>query len=220
MEQKFATDEERVQLAKDVLAQLDAGRLCGAPSSSWFIGFPMPETLAYFKRMHIDTEAWSCNRFSDACIAEYCADDADDEKNGDEYWTIGARRARDGHAHPYPLEAADLRDVIPHFTVCEVCAVGALVVATAKRHDNMKLTDLESGGVFAALRSYFSKEQLLLIEMVYEKEDIEAAHTADQREAVSRMWEDVPTGSARLRLIMENIVANNGTFVVNAAPTS
>ena len=78
----------------------------------------------------------------------------------------------------------------------------------------MKIELLEKKGVFFAMKEYFSQEQLLLIEIVYEKADYEFELKSADRERAVDLWADVPAGTARLRLIMNNIVDNNGTFVV------
>lgn len=210
-EKKIATDAERVQLAEDVLKQLAAGSLCGVPSGNWFVGFPMTDALPYFSTMHLSLED-----FGEGNISSYNGEEEDNAKEDTDYWVVGARGPRGRSSdQPHPVCDLDLQEVLTKLPVCEVCAVGSLVVAAAKRYDNMKVEYLDTNGVFSAMSPYFERQQLLLIELVYEKAAMSPGEfTSEQRNAAADMWDEVPTGSERLKLIMQNIVSNNGTFVV------
>lgn len=212
MEEKIATAEERVQLAKDVLQQLAAGSLCGVPPANWFIGFPVVTAIPFFDSKHL-----SIDDFGDRCLSTYDVDDEDHDKYREEHWVVGSRGERtDTGGQPDSLLDTDLQEVLAKLPMCEVCAVGSLVVAAAKRHDNMKIVDLEKSGVFTVMAPYFEYGQLLLIEMAYEQSHMGVyEHTREEADAAMQMWPDVPTGSRRLKLIMENIIENNGTFVTS-----
>lgn len=218
-----ATDEVRVQLAKDVLAQILEGKLCGTPKGAWFIGFEYDTAKRIYADLHLDITEENESAFMD--YVDPNADDADEEdeaaskaidaRHGNMYLAVGARTVRHGNLLCHPVRELDLQEMLLRAEgKCCVCGIGSLVVAAAARFDNMKIEVLESKGVFAAMADYFSKEQLELIETVYEQCDHDCNVPTTQRARAYELWQNVPAGTERLRLIMENIVANNGRFVV------
>lgn len=218
-ETKFATDDVRVQLANDVLAQIDAGILYGTPKGAWFIGFEYELAAKVYKELSLNL-----SEEGEGAFMEYAAEDADedadeesaDPRHGISYLAIGGRSAMASRTIVCDtVLELDLQDFLQRAGgKCCVCGIGSLVVAAAARYDNMKIDLLEKKGVFVAMKEYFSREQLQLIEIVYEKADYDTELKSADRERAVNMWPDVPSGTPRLRLIMENIVTNNGTFVV------
>jgi len=218
-ETKFATDDVRVQLAKDVLTQLGEGKLCGVPRGNWFIGFPKPDAERLYESMHMvegDLGESAFSTYDDPLYADLDEDDVPASlaaKQDEDYWIVGTRGECFGNFRASEtLLALDLQEILLKMPTCEVCAVGSLVVAAARRFDNMKLELLEHRGVFTALEPYFSKGQAMIIEAAYEG-DRGGSHSVECL-AASKLWPDTATGSYRLQLVMENIIANNGTFVV------
>lgn len=214
-ETKFATDDVRVLLAQDVLAQIEVGKLRGTPKGAWFIGFEYDVAKKVYADLALDL-----SDEGDSCLMEYDAGDEDEEEDsqdpehGKTYLAIGAR-------HPLStrsivcdtVRALDLQELLQRAdSQCCVCGIGSLIVAAAARYDNMKVELLEKKGVFNALKDYFSREQLQLIEAVYEQSDYDCELMSADRAAAVDMWPDVPAGTSRLRLIMQNIIDNNGTF--------
>lgn len=93
--------------------------------------------------------------------------------------------------------------------VCHVCAIGACFLAYVQRFDKVKTNFW--GTVFAdnmklALEEYFDLHQLYMIESAFE------LWPRSGVEFVLYYYNETP--SFRLRKIMQNIVANNGEFVV------
>lgn len=217
-ETKFATDEIRVQLANDVLAQIAKGNLIGTPEGSWFIGFEYELAANVYKELALNLSDEGEDSFS-----RYNAEDADedtdeesaDPRHGMPYLTIGSRETQLQRIVCDTVLGLDLQEFLQRAGgKCCVCGIGSLVVAAAARYDNMKIDLLEKKGVFYAMKEYFSSEQLRLIEIVYECGDYDCELKYDDRIRAVNMWPSVPSGTHRLRLIMENIVANNGIFVV------
>lgn len=120
----------------------------------------------------------------------------------------------------------DLRDVIGEQT-CETCALGGLFVCAVKRVDALKISELENGeyveysdvgveteDVFAYLRKFFSESQLNAIEAAFEQGNGVASGSYAARSFAS----DIDDAELRMRLILENIVANKGTFDPSIKP--
>lgn len=105
---------------------------------------------------------------------------------------------------------------------CQVCAKGALFVAKLDRLGGVDLGEYTAkaygGDPSDYLLEYFSQYQLDLIECAFEQDAgymCVATDDAGEEEAevASDFAEGISDPSERLRLIMENIVAHNGTFV-------
>ena len=188
---KLPPSVKRVQIARDVLAQLDSKRLIAA-SGFWLTG------------------ANSGKLFDKADI----------------------------------IVDAELQDVLSQTKKCEGCALGGMFMCAVERANKLKVGSLdneEGNGqlsetdTFDYLKKFFSLEQLNLIEFTFEK-GRGAAHgvPSDQQElALTFFGDDVydtdyvddgnddevgPTPEIRMRLIMENIIANKGRFVVTRKP--
>lgn len=103
---------------------------------------------------------------------------------------------------------------------CEVCALGGMFVAAVEKADKLKVFELsEVYGGEATLQQedcrdylarFFDEEQLMSIESAFEEDDFGDADAAGFTDC-----EDPPT---RMRLIMENIVANRGRFKPSRKP--
>lgn len=114
--------------------------------------------------------------------------------------------------------------------VCSVCAIGALTISyltlcpkVISRNVLFDTLDLEDSNasrltIQSILAPYFDVEQLELIEAVFE-ETTAYANTADVDYAANygrymRIIRQVGTDHDMLILIMQNIIDNDGTFVV------
>jgi len=101
----------------------------------------------------------------------------------------------------------DAQPLVPQFEKnCKVCAMGACLLSYIRLYDNVKVDDMltaysgisvDSMFIEKTLRDVFSKEQLGLMEHEFECSDV---------------YKSIEDPKKRLRLIMLNIVKNNGTF--------
>lgn len=126
---------------------------------------------------------------------------------------------------------ADVQDLLLNKSgfKCNVCALGSLLMGAIRFKNSVDLEDLEGlRQSFDSLcwlpqniTNYFSEDQLQLIEFTYEggngwftegRENLTISKE-DQVKALkfSQQSKDPDT---RLRMILKNIIANNGTFVV------
>lgn len=117
---------------------------------------------------------------------------------------------------------------------CNVCALGSLFMSCTNLNNNTCISDIHYGGECSllgerieegdtlsnGLNKIFSKKQLQLIEVYFEKGDGwfgEAGYTGNYIGEDSRHVEyfndAYPDDDERLVEIMKNIVANDGTFV-------
>jgi len=117
---------------------------------------------------------------------------------------------------------------------CNVCALGSLFMSCTNLNNNTCVSDINYGGegteigerieegdtLSNGLNKIFSKKQLQLIEVYFEKGDGwfgEAGYTGNYIGEDSRHVEyfndAYPDDDERLVEIMKNIVANDGTFV-------
>lgn len=103
---------------------------------------------------------------------------------------------------------------------CTCCALGAMMLSEVRINDKLKIGALmDDGGSGVDFRMYhggdedrlcdfFDYQQLSLIESAYER----GTGRYDGTERSVSFGERYKTPERRLRAIMENIVANNGTF--------
>lgn len=101
---------------------------------------------------------------------------------------------------------------------CTVCGIGALFVCGVLRGNALTGTQisLDGGDNFGVhgsatlkyLRRYFSWQQLARIESAFERW---GKFTKDGNEFARQVYDD----ETRMRLIMQNIILNNGTFKSN-----
>jgi hypothetical protein len=109
-----------------------------------------------------------------------------------------------------------LRDV--NLGKCQVCMMGALFLGQAVRDINCTIEALLWGQCRDKLRSYFSQEQLDLIEVYFEGRvynwNTTTLHKGfDEDEKAHQFLQQHPNDSKRMKLILRNIVKNNGIFV-------
>ena len=106
---------------------------------------------------------------------------------------------------------------------CTVCALGALAISClTKRTDFTTLDELSSFRESDRLRSvihdllspYFSSDQLDLIEAAFEERADYARVRTPQVEIASKLYSLVDLPEERLICIMQNIIDNQGTFVI------
>jgi len=123
-------------------------------------------------------------------------------------------------------EDVEVCDVTRKLKKCNVCALGGMFIAAVERADKLKGRDLQGGtdwdgtrvqlaqkDVFRYMEQFFSKKQLQLIEAAFERGAGACNNTVAE--------EFCPVGlgpEERMRLIMENIVANNGRFLPGKRP--
>lgn len=109
---------------------------------------------------------------------------------------------------------------------CEACALGSLFICAVTRAND--ITVEQAGVSYGAidpphkyLSRFFTKSQMALIEAAFEQSPSFAGKVSEKRrEQAVAFVSEVPDAQGasyaqeelRLRLIMENIVANNGTF--------
>jgi hypothetical protein len=149
-----------------------------------------------------------------------------------------------------------LRELFPQIEVCDVCALGGLFMSCTRFNnktkvgavrdcsweDRLKVASerpmgqiIREGGSFSnQLDQFFSREQLMLIEMAFEEgegsfqvvfemnsylnEDNQWTRITPEIEravkfAKNNLCGDFDQRTLRLQKIMENIIANGGTFV-------
>lgn len=100
-----------------------------------------------------------------------------------------------------------LRDIV--LGTCQVCALGAMFLAKAVRYDNVVVPDIfDSILVYSKLAEHFDRQQLELIELTYEHQ-----YHMNAYGRAAGFAETFPDGEPRLRAILENIIANHGTFI-------
>jgi hypothetical protein len=100
---------------------------------------------------------------------------------------------------------------------CTVCAIGACFVAAVERADGLAAKDFdeEPESMRDYLSSWFSMEQLGLIEAAFEKSAGYAENQGCSWHSASlaaRFGMDYDDPTARMIAIMKNIVDNDGTF--------
>jgi len=120
---------------------------------------------------------------------------------------------------------------------CKVCALGGMFYSMVRRFDKVTvgrgditnrclgdyLTFVESSVVFSELGKYFPHHQLAMIESAFEMIDMidweDHDHIGDAEVDRSILFAQKPDYSgdgkspaSRLRMIMENVVENNGVF--------
>jgi hypothetical protein len=99
---------------------------------------------------------------------------------------------------------------------CQVCAKGALFVCTVLKqnqvsNDEFERVDMNSGSdLSSAMKELFSASQLRLIETEFEGRDMECEWRSCPIAPKMGLMHYTPT--ERLIKIMENIIANKGTF--------
>lgn len=118
---------------------------------------------------------------------------------------------RSGGEYPDPLKQLD--QVIEQNkgrSNCQVCAIGALLVADVMLRDKMMVKDIGSGsGLKQRLRRHFGLGQLGLIESAFEGSMMGYSHDCYKAIDFGRQHK---RGLNRLKAIMRNIIRNRGNF--------
>lgn len=116
-------------------------------------------------------------------------------------------------------------------TQCSVCAKGAIFAVKVLNYNDYKLTEsdvswgleLDEEDMVENLKGIFTQLQLNLIENAFEQEVLNG-FTYDlnfpKHIRAATMYHNVPDPKDRLRLIMHNIIENQGTFAVPSHITS
>ena len=133
-----------------------------------------------------------------------------------------------------PVMEGDLKDNLDTVQKkCRVCLLGACVLSKARLYDNVPLEELlfdsDAGKSLSAdeddtrsiLQDVFDPEQMDLMEAAFEKTTCLAEDCTDYALLVQAVdfgnrYED---RYDRVKAVMENIIANNGKFIVNAEVT-
>lgn len=181
--------EQRIEIARDVLAQLKAKTLI-AESGVW-------------------VNILSSNKYGNTSNSLFEMTEEKGHKNDKEVAEVLEKKK------------------------CRVCALGACFVSTVKKLDKLKMSDLENGqNDFAVLVKYlskvFSKDQLKLIEVAFEEDGGQvSSDDVYNGQAASNFFENIVNSvnndwnnwdDLKLRLIMENIIANKGLFKPSKKP--
>jgi hypothetical protein len=127
----------------------------------------------------------------------------------------------------------ELKEILSKTKQCEGCALGGMFMCAVERADHLKLSQLDAvkelkdnqttyldahiseDDAFSYMRKFFSQDQLDMIESAFEQ-GTGACHHYD---AVEFIEGDVDP-QTRMRLIMENIVANKGAFRPHEKPVA
>lgn len=128
---------------------------------------------------------------------------------------------------------AELKDVFNSMESCTACALGGLFFSTVKIADKLKVgsisdQEIDFNDISKYLRQFFSKDQLLLIEIAFEGGSggcsADEVSNLEDGKAAERFFDQFhcddedETDSHHMRLIMENIIANKGKFVPSKRP--
>jgi len=192
--EKMKPAEKRVQIARDVLFQLNSGKLIAA--HRLWLGANKDDDVSFIS-------------------------DSEIKKN------------------------AELQDILGKRKECYGCALGGMFMCAVERANKLKVGKLNfnhdqekntihGNDVFSYMKKFFDKKQLFLIELAFEG-GAGSCYTSggssiimdDQHLSVSMGHDEgyeascfasFETPSEKMRLIMENIVANNGTFRFDKKP--
>lgn len=127
-------------------------------------------------------------------------------------------------------EGAEASDVLANQS-CTVCGLDSLFVCGVLRGDNFQIDShdtqnsesLTRRATYRYLQKFFDVEQLYKIEAAFELKDYSERDGADFDATPSIMFGRVASphsAKERLRLIMENIVANEGSFDPTELPVA
>jgi hypothetical protein len=128
-----------------------------------------------------------------------------------------------------------LQTILSNTPECRACALGGLFNCGVQIANKLTLGETSSiynygkllgSDAYTYLTRFFDLNQLLLIETAFERKDMQREHRENNRyqiqengtlsydevETAKAFGEDVDDDADRLRLIMENIIINKGTF--------
>ncbi len=123
----------------------------------------------------------------------------------------------------------ELQELFASMKSCNACALGGMFMCAVEKADNLKVSDLqdvkvdgniyeagvEQEDVFDYMKKFFSVDQLTMIESAFEKNE-----GACYDEAGDDFAPDVEDAADRMRLVMENIIVNKGTFKPELEPVA
>lgn len=121
---------------------------------------------------------------------------------------------------PHPEQLCEVLEKLP----CKVCALGGIFAATVKRFNKFEsVPNLNMDEGYDYLNSYFSKQQLDMIECSFELGQGRVAHWSFDPDSFPyslentciEFGEQYKAGEERMVAIMKNIIKNKGTFVPN-----
>lgn len=134
----------------------------------------------------------------------------------------------------------ELQQVLLKQKKCEACALGGMFMCAVERADKLKLSkivstkgfyysdsdqyencSIEQSDVFSYMRKFFSKDQLELIEFTFEHGNGACYLNNDKASAaIEFSYKANLSGDSQtlMKLIMENIVVNKGTFKPEKVP--
>lgn len=145
------------------------------------------------------------------------------------------------HSYKDDKELKDIYDKMPS---CEACALGGMFVCAVRVANNLKVNEvgeekddiyIQEGDISNYLGKFFDQNQLKLIETTFENGSGGFDHgeiSPEEHEACYNFFNDVSEymgevedlrggpglDEVRMRLIMENIIANKGEFKVYKRP--
>lgn len=116
------------------------------------------------------------------------------------------------------LPGTDLQKVFKK-QACGVCAIGAVFVAKVRRYNEAKTQELpwnnsvsqfiDQPQIHTNLKGIFTKEQLILMEQIYERTGLMSYEHSDYYYDKKG---DRISDRKRMEMIMKNIIKNGGTF--------
>ena len=196
---KLSLREQRITIAKDVIAQLRAKKLI-AKSGNGYLVFD--------------------DKVEEVLEAQYGTDP--ELENFKEMFDEGSEFEKYKHLlKEEELAKLEDKDAPPDLsaitmqTSCEVCGIGSMFVSTVEKCDKIKCLLGEDGDEndirerevqMEYMRKWFDKEQLLEIEKYFEQ-DVYGGDDSDDSPIVAQ-----ESDTKRLVMIMENIISNGGKF--------
>lgn len=130
-------------------------------------------------------------------------------------------------------EDPELQSILKETKECHGCALGGMFMCAVEKANKLKVSELDcidDGGasqddVFDYMSRFFTEEQLHLIEVCFEQGNGAGNVGGTQLDQALAFFGENEDGydpeveaAVRMRLIMENIVANKGRFVVTKKP--
>lgn len=176
----LSTDKQRVEIAKDVLQQLDTKKYIATKGRYFVPG-----------KKESYNEKWN---------------DFEEGVNSTQYESLQC--------------AIDSPDV-----ACQTCAMGAVFASRVRLGNEINSYRPDSRKVVNALEGIFTREELKLMEVMFEGYEIDPMYTFDDTAALSRALEFFRDNTdtkldananvdRRLRLIMQSIIDSKGKFVL------
>lgn len=141
---------------------------------------------------------------------------------------------------PVP-NSSQLQAVLENVPSCTVCGIGGVFVCAVRKANDIMVSSIRSDwdssyeieargeGIKDYLARFFSPTQVLQIEQAFERWTLSGRDNYRPNEygviqhqnrggKAGHFAGDIPDAGTRMRLIMENIVANNGTFRPSIRP--